>query len=95
VQCSKTGIPHTLPKLEKTLGAMYKKWRRVLQRETKPNISKVSEKMIDLKYSGSLWADLIYSKLLHFGTQKPYKLTHCISVCHKYSTSQHKIVIKL
>jgi hypothetical protein len=31
-QNSKTGIPEMLPKLEETLGAMYKNWRRVLWR---------------------------------------------------------------
>jgi hypothetical protein len=36
MQYSKRGIPGILPKLEETLGAMYKKWRRVLQRGQRP-----------------------------------------------------------
>jgi len=30
MQNSKRGIPEMLPKLEETLGAMYKNWRRAL-----------------------------------------------------------------
>jgi hypothetical protein len=36
MQYSKTGIPGMLPKLEELLGAMYRKWRRVLRRGQSP-----------------------------------------------------------
>jgi len=36
MQYSTTGIPGMPPKLEETMRAMYKKWRKVLQREQSP-----------------------------------------------------------
>jgi hypothetical protein len=36
MQYSKRGIPGILSKLEETMGVMYKKWRRVLQRGQSP-----------------------------------------------------------
>jgi len=36
VQYSKRGIPGMLPKLEEMPGAMYRMWRRVLQRGQSP-----------------------------------------------------------
>jgi hypothetical protein len=48
MQYSKRGIPGILPKLEETLGAMYKKWRRVLQSGQSPTAPKGVRKRFKL-----------------------------------------------
>jgi len=55
-------------KTRRNAGSNAGKVEKSTSKGTKPYSSKVSEKTIHLKCSESLQTDLIYSKMLHFGT---------------------------